>query len=1466
MIFFLFLTIFSNQYISAQIPCYYDQHVIGHETCPIPDKFPDFQYQGFHTSDINGDGIQDLLLADFGSGKVYLMILNDSGCYDDMVVYESGVDNMPTFLYSSSFGFYSMPAKIESIGDIDGNGVNDLGIAYAPSSSFGDYIYIILLDTDYSILSSQEYTTNYLSTTNSGTNGWTNYLFPIGDVNGDGIPDIAVNNGFDIPTSFTIVYLNSDGSHNGEHTINNAYLNNLVTPARSVTYANIENIKPAGDLDGDGGTELIATWNDPGAAVLIYLNPDGTYKSHIDIMANTSFTPLAQPSSGTITNTILPIDIDGNGTCEIIANDVTYFFNSDYTAQEYSCANSSSYVPYHLALGDIGNDGSIDVFQGTDENNIYPEAAPFGIIPFNLNSVFLYNYTVPTGYPSTCDSLVFNKACPASIVNTIAAQTPAACYDAKIDTIDGVAFDLVGDGTVPYYDGIESTVFQWQTSTDGTNWVDVAGATTSSLNSPGDYTGDVYFRRCMVYDCCNMESCSNEIMITQQGTDTIPEITINPVFYCPASPTLQTIVTDITGSGPYTYSWLPTTGLSDPTIENPDITPGAVDLYELTVSDANGCVGTGTLVVLPLQAFAGSESGNIYFCEGDTSIQIGEVIPGATVTYAWSPTTDLDCSDCATPIASPTAVTTYTLTVDDGNGCVTTDEITVYPSSHSVDAGPDVYVCQGTDVPIGMTAEPGAVYGWSSGFYIDSQTTSDPTFFSGVVPDPNPYTYILTVFDSANVSCPVYDTLLAHVAWAEAGPEDTICMANTPRQIGGPDCCNGQATHTWTIINGEPNTFYDPVTGTFSNTSNEVQPIIFPPSCKWSHYQLEVTWGPNADNSGGASCIDDVIYHNCECGGGCPITDAEFENDLNCGIGLLGTKIKLDNGGAFLYSGYYEMVWTSDVGNVNTLLSCTDCPNPSLLVDVTQDILFTLTYALRGTTDSCFFEVPVYDSAKSAPTGTATGGSVCLGSSIAIGGGAVAGWNYEWSPTGGLDDPNIANPTATITGTMNYSLLLTDLSTGCEFDTTVTVAAFEFPGIAGGPYTVCNGDGAIIGSAPKTGITTYSWSPTTGLDNPNVAQPTASPSTTTTYTLTVGDGTCSYSEDATVTVVNSLSPTAANKNMCIGGNTTLGILVADMDLTGATYNWSPSTGLSSTTVASPTVSGITTNQTYSVTVTTASGLCSGSTTLDVTVNPLPTLAALSDIEYCNTPVQIGPAGDASLTYLWSPSMSLDDHTIMNPTASPTQATTYDVTMTDVNGCSVSGTQNVTLGFPELALNSANVCEGSEVQLNAIAAVPGATYSWSPATNLNNPTAAQPIWTAVPGTFDIEVIATLGSCSIKDTVTVTSEDVFPNEELPPTIISCAEVCQNIIFPTIDGMAYEWAYDGIVVGTSSSYVLCPEENGTLSLKLTSADGCEKKMDMQVLTTTEGNCPVARVGVDCPEIQCLPVIVTIKRGSIN
>jgi hypothetical protein len=73
----------------------------------------------------------------------------------------------------------------------------------------------------------------------------------------------------------------------------------------------------------------------------------------------------------------------------------------------------------------------------------------------------------------------------------------------------------------------------------------------------------------------------------------------------------------------------------------------------------------------------------------------------------------------------------------------------------------------------------------------------------------------------------------------------------------------------------------------------------------------------------------------------------------------------------------------------------------------------------------------------------------------------------------------------------------------------------------GNDAEICSGSGIVLNTNTTggTGGFTYSWMPATGLDDPTAANPTASPGTTTTYTVTVTDSLGCESEDAVTVFV-----------------------------------------------------------------------------------------------------------------------------------------------------------------------------------------------------------------------------------------------------------------------------------------------------------------------------------------------------------
>lgn len=155
---------------------------------------------------------------------------------------------------------------------------------------------------------------------------------------------------------------------------------------------------------------------------------------------------------------------------------------------------------------------------------------------------------------------------------------------------------------------------------------------------------------------------------------------------------------------------------------------------------------------------------------------------------------------------------------------------------------------------------------------------------------------------------------------------------------------------------------------------------------------------------------------------------------------------------------------------------------------------------------------------------------------------------------------------------------------------------------AGPDFSICDGQGALIGNNMTVAGYTYSWTPSSTIPMPNDPNTMAFPVTTTTYTVMVTDSNgCSASDDVTIGVngrptVSSIGDTTIN----CGSSITLTSSAAGGSAP-YTYSWFPGGNLSDSTIASPVANGA---GTYYLTVTDSNG-CSGSDTVMVNYNVVP---------------------------------------------------------------------------------------------------------------------------------------------------------------------------------------------------------------------------------------------------------------------
>ncbi|MBK8443327.1 MAG: hypothetical protein IPL35_07915 [Sphingobacteriales bacterium] len=287
-----------------------------------------------------------------------------------------------------------------------------------------------------------------------------------------------------------------------------------------------------------------------------------------------------------------------------------------------------------------------------------------------------------------------------------------------------------------------------------------------------------------------------------------------------------------------------------------------------------------------------------------------------------------------------------------------------------------------------------------------------------------------------------------------------------------------------------------------------------------------------------------------------------------------------------------------------------------------------------------------------------------------------------WGIDSGVTISNVNDPHATVTVNNYGSYVFTWITTNCSCPPNgdqVTIT-FENPNHAnaGADVAICQGQSTQLNAS---GGISYSWSPASGLSNPNIANPTASPNNTTTYTVTVVNAQgCTDTDQVTITVADPVYGNAGGGNtICAGGSVQL------WASGGTTYSWSPSNGLSNANISNPTASPSATTI-YTVTITNAQG-CSDTEQVTVTVND-PVYGSAGVNGGNNTicaggSVQLWASGGT--TYSWSPSNGLSNANISNPTASPSATTIYTVTITNAQGCSDTEQVTVTVNDPYMAV-------------------------------------------------------------------------------------------------------------------------------------------------------------------------------------
>ncbi len=938
-----------------------------------------------------------------------------------------------------------------------------------------------------------------------------------------------------------------------------------------------------------------------------------------------------------------------------------------------------------------------------------------------------------------------------------------------------------GDSTV-------SSQFCWTTSCNQGRTTPYQFSTSATDNGcPAKVTNTVY-----TINIINTQKPS-----VMNGPDTLCLNSITGIAY------------SVSSTAGYTYQWLVTNGtqVSGTNTASATVNFTTTGLATVSIVALNpfGCPSdtlTKTVFIKPQPAaVAGID---VSFCSGG-SASLGTATTNG-YTYVWTPGTNLSDSLISNPTVTinntgTTATsTTYILTTT-LSGCTNKDTVVITSNPYPVaNAGNNASICSGSSAPLGSLSTSGYNYTWTPSNGLSNSAVSNPVFsLTNTGNTPDTLQYILLVSNS--FLCSATDTvqvIIRPVPTALAGADTSFCSGGSG--LIGSTNTSGY-TYNWSPSSGltTPTSSSSTVSLTNTTTANDTV-----------NYILTTTWfGCTAKDT-----VKVIVR---------PVPTANAGSNLYLCSGVNGQLGTLSTSG-------YNYTWTPSTGLSNPNVS-----NPIVSItnngNSTDTIFYYLNTDLAGCQNNDTVRVVV------APIPNANAGvdqTYCSGQTITIGSPSTSGYSYSWTPTTGLTTPSGNTSTVTLTNTttandtVNY--ILTTTWFGCIDKDTVKIIVKPVPTAnAGNNLYLCSGVNGQIGTISTSGYS-YTWTPSTGLSNPSVSNPIVSltnngnSTDTVFYYLNTDLAGCQNTD--TVRVVVGPVPTAnagLNQTYCSGQSVAIG----SSSTSGYTYSWSPATGLNSTTTSNPTSAATNTGSSpitinYSV-IATWFG-CKDTATVDVTIKPVPvSIAGTNQLLCSGSSIQLGGATTNGYTYVWTPGTNLSDSLISNPTLTDTTTastpdTLYYSVITELNGCTSTGSVQVVLSpIPTAqAGNDITFCSGQSGTIGDLSIV-NYNYSWTPSTGLsvsNQSSSSVTLNNSTSNVVTTNYILTtnLFGCIDKDTVAVNVKPL-PTSEAGAAVSSCNGDTITIGTNTTSGYTYVWTpTTGLSSNTSATTEVIISNTGT------------------------------------------------------
>lgn len=791
------------------------------------------------------------------------------------------------------------------------------------------------------------------------------------------------------------------------------------------------------------------------------------------------------------------------------------------------------------------------------------------------------------------------------------------------------------------------------------------------------------------------------------------------------------------GTTSYTYLW------SDPASQTTVTATGLkAGIYQVTVTDAHGCTATASVTINePAQALSASVSSANVKCFGGNDGTATVIASGgtATYTYSWN-----DPASQTTATANGLKAGVYQVTVTDANGCTTSASVTITepPLLTASIAGTDVKCFGGSDGSATVTAlggTPGYNYLWND---LSGQTAATAT----------------------NLKAGTYQVVVA---------DANGCLATATVTISEPTLLTASATGTDVkCFGGNDGTATVAVSGgtasyTYLWNDSSAQTTATAINLRAGNYLVIVTDAHGCTASASVTITEPAL----------PLSASTTSIAVKCFGGNDGSATVSVSGG----TASYTYLWNDQAAQTSATASNLKAGVYEVLITDAHGCTLTASVTVTEPASDLLAVVSAVDV-------KCFGGND--GSATVVVSGGTSPYGYLWNDAATQTGATASN---LIAGT--YQVIVTDAN-GCTTSASVTVKEPAAPllATATGVDVKCFGgsDGtATVAVSGGTVSYTYLW-------NDPAAQNTATATNlkTGTYTVVVTDANgCTTSASVFIEEPDLLVVVTSGSDVkCFGGSDGTATASVSGVTLPYTYLWNDQ-ATQSTPIATGLKAGI-----YQVTVTDING-CStiASVTIGQPAQPLAVTVSAINVKCFGgndgSATASVSGGTATYTYLWSDPMAQTSATAVNLTAG-----TYQVLVTDANGCTL--TSSISITEPAASLSAFVVgtdvkCFGGsdgKATVSVLGGTPAYAYLW-------NDLAAQTTATAtglVAGVYTVTV-TDFNGCSTSASVSISQPASIP------TSTTDRIVCESLL-------PFKWNGNDYTAG------------GTYSVTLTTKLGCD------------------------------------------